>query len=81
MKKFTQVEESKRFLSDPTILKRYASFIIPLYLNGDLKCDKHLLDEYLELNKSVQHLKNYNVICDLEITAIKNIFSNPLTED
>ena len=80
MKKFTNITESKRFIADPTIIKRYASFIIPLYITGELNCPKNLLDEYFDLHRTNQTLKSYNVVCDLEIMAIKNIHSNPLTE-
>jgi len=79
MEKFTKVVESKRFIPDPSILKKYASFIIPLYLNGQLKCDEKLIDEYLELYKSANKYKNINNVTDLEIIAIKNIFDNPTT--
>ena len=79
MEKFTKVVESKRFMPDPSILKKYASFIIPLYLNGQLKCDVKLIDEYLELYKSTNKYKNVNTVTDLEIMAIKNIFDNPTT--
>ena len=80
MKKCSSLRESKRFIADPTIIKRYASFIIPLYITGELNCPKNLLDEYFDLHKSNQHFKSYNVVCDLEVMAIKNIHSNPLTE-
>ena len=79
MEKFTKVVESKRFIPDPSILKKYASYIIPLYLNGILKCDEKLIDEYLELYKSSNKYKNVNTVTDLEIMAIKNIFDNPTT--
>jgi hypothetical protein len=79
MEKFTKVVESKRFIPDPSILKKYASFIVPLYINGTLKCDEKLIDEYLELYKSPNKYKNVNTVTDLEIMAIKNIFDNPTT--
>jgi hypothetical protein len=79
MEKFTKVVESKRFIPDPSILKRYASYIIPLYLNGTLKCEEKLIDEYLELYKTSNKYKNSNTVTDLEIMAIKNIFDNPTT--
>lgn len=79
MEKFTRVIESKRFIPDPSILKKYASYIIPLYLNSSLKCDEKLIDEYLELYKSSNKYKNVNQVTDLEILAIKNIFDNPTT--
>ena len=80
MKKFSKIDEGKRFMVDPTIIKRYAAFIIPLYITGELTCPKNLLDEYLEIHKSNQVSKTSNVICDLEVMAIKNIHSSPLTE-
>lgn len=79
MEKFTKVVESKRFIPDPSILKKYASYIIPLYLNGILKCEEKLLDEYLDLYKVTNKYKNLNTVTDLEIMAIKNIFDNPTT--
>lgn len=79
MEKFTKVVESKRFIPDPSILKTYASFIIPLYLNGQLKCEEKLLDEYLDIYKSSNKYLNLNTVTDLEIMAIKNIFDNPTT--
>ena len=79
MQKFSKIDESKRFLPDPSLLKKYASFIIPLYLNGKIKCDESLLDEYLEMNKKSQKYQNSNVVCDLEIDSIKNILDNPTT--
>ena len=48
-------------------------------MNGTLKCDEKLLDEYLELYKSSNKYKNVNTVTDLEIMAIKNIFDNPTT--
>ena len=80
IKKFSQINESKKFMVDPAIIKKYASFIIPLYITGELTCPKNLLDEYLEMNKSSQAFKTSNVVCDLEIMAIKNIHSSPITE-
>ena len=79
MKKFSKIDESKRFLPDPSIIKRYASYIIPLYIHGELKCDDKILDEWLEMNKSKEKIKNNAMICDLEILAIKQIFDNPTT--
>jgi hypothetical protein len=79
MEKFTKVLESKRFIPDPSIIKKYASYIIPLYLNGILKCEDKLLDEYLELYKGGNRFKNANTVTDIEILAIKNIFENPTT--
>lgn len=79
MEKFTQVVEAKRFMPDPSVLKQYAAYILPLYLNGQLKCDAKLLDEYLELYKSQNRYKNVSVVCDLEIVAVKNVIDNPLS--
>jgi hypothetical protein len=79
MQKFSKIDEAKRFLPDPSLLKKYAAFIIPLYLNGKLKCDESLLDEYLDMNRKSQKYQNSNVVCDLEIDAIKNILDNPTT--
>jgi len=79
MEKFTKIEESKRFIPDPSILKKYASFIIPLYLTGELKCDEKYIDEWLDLYKSQNKWKNVNMVTDLELIAIKNIFDDPTT--
>lgn len=79
MEKFTRVVEAKKFMPDPSVLKKYASYITPLYVNGQLKCEEKLIDEYLELNKSANKYKNVSVVCDLEIMAVKNIFDNPLS--
>jgi hypothetical protein len=80
MKKFSQINEAKVFTPDPSIIKKYAARIIPLYITGDLVIkDTKLIDEWLEMCKSNQIHKNANIVCDLEITAIKNIFDNPLT--
>jgi hypothetical protein len=79
MEKFSKVTESKRFIPDPSILKKYASYIIPLYINGILKCEEKLLDEYLDMYKTSNKYRNLNQVCDLEIAAIKNIFDNPTT--
>ena len=82
MKKFTQLNEAKFFTPDPSIIKKYAARIIPLYITGELKTrDTKLVDEWLEMNKASESHKNENVICDLEIMAIKNIFDNPLTNN
>lgn len=81
MLKFTQINEGKNFIPDPSIIKKYASFIIPLYIQGELECDEKLIDEWLEMNKSKEKNKNKNLISDLEIKAIKNIFSNPMTSN
>ncbi len=79
MIKFSQINESKNFLADPSIIKKYASYIIPLYLQGELVCDEKLIDEWLEMNRSKEKEKMKNMVCDLEVKAIKNILSNPLT--
>ena len=79
MLKFSQINEAKNFFPDPSIIKKYASFIIPLYLTGELECDEKYITEWLEMNKAKERHKNKNIICDLEIIAIKNIFDNPLS--
>lgn len=79
MQKFSKIDESKRFIPDPSLLKIYASYIIPLYLNGNLKIDDSLVDEYLEMNKKSNRYTNSNIVCDLEIESIKNILDNPTT--
>lgn len=80
MEKFSAVLEGKKFLPNPELLKKYASFIIPLYLDRTLSCDKRLLDEYLEMSKTAQFDKNKSVISDLEILALKNLYPNPLSQ-
>jgi hypothetical protein len=79
MQKFSKIDEAKRFIPDPSLLKNYASFIIPLYINKILKIDESLVDEYLEMNKKTNKIQYSNVVCDLEIEAIKNIMENPTT--
>jgi len=79
MQKFTKIDESKRFIPDPSLLKKYSSFIIPLYINGNIKIEDSLLDEYLEMNKKSNRYQNSNVVCDLEIEAVKRILENPTT--
>lgn len=79
MQKFTKIDEAKKFIPDPSLLKRYAAFIMPLYINGTLKLDESLLDEYLEMFKKTNKYQNSNVVCDAEIEAIKNILENPTT--
>ena len=81
MEKFSDfIVEGKKFLPNPELLKKYASFIIPLYLDRTLPCDKRLIDEYLEMSKTTQFDKNKSVISDLEILALKNLYSNPLSQ-
>jgi hypothetical protein len=79
MLKFSQINEAKKFYPDPSVFKRYASFIIPLYIQGELKCEDRFLDEWLEMYKSREKDRNSNMICDLEVLAIKNLFDSPLT--
>jgi hypothetical protein len=80
MKKFSSINEAKYFTPDPSVLKKYAAFIIPLYITGKVKCDEVLLDEYLELYKKGVKVKNTNVICDLEIIAVKLVLQeNPMS--
>lgn len=76
MQKFT---ESVKFIPDPSIIKKYASYIIPLYLNRTIKCDLRLIDEYLEMFNSKNFIKNINMVSDLEILACKNIIDDPFT--
>jgi hypothetical protein len=77
MQKFT---ESVKFVPDPSIVKKYASYIIPLYLNRTLKCDVKLIDEYLDMYTSKNFTKNNNLISELEILACKNITDDPMTQ-
>ena len=79
MRKFSEVNERKVFITDPSIIKKYASFIIPLYITGEISCDRKMVDEYLEMNKTPQMEKSKNLVCDLEVLAVKNISDNPLT--
>jgi hypothetical protein len=79
MQKFTKMDEAKKFMPDPTLLKSYASFIVPLYITGHIKIEDSLLDEYLEMNKKSNRFQNSNVVCDLEIEAVKNVLDNPTT--
>lgn len=81
MIKFSKLNEGKTFFPDPSVIKKYASFIIPLYIQGELKCDEKLVDEWLEMNKSKEKSKWVNVISDLEILAVKNIISNPVSQN
>ena len=80
MEKFSLIVEGKKFLPNPELLKKYASFIIPLYLDRTLPCDKRFIDEYLEMSRTVQFDKNKSVISDLEILALKNLYPNPLSQ-
>jgi hypothetical protein len=79
MEKFSIINERKLFITDPSIIKKYASFIIPFYITGELICDRKLIDEYLEMNKTSQREKSANLICDLEVLAVKQILDSPLT--
>lgn len=81
MLKFSQINEGKKFYPDPSVIKRYASYIIPLYIQGELKCDDRLIDEWLEIHKSKEREKNEMMICDLEILAVKNIIDNPISQN
>jgi len=81
MKKFSKIYEGKMFIPDPSIIKKYAAYIIPVYLSGKLKYDDQFMDEYLELNKKSFKSKSSNVVCDLEIQAVKLVIQeNPMTE-
>ena len=73
------MDEAKKFMPDPTLLKSYASFIVPLYITGHIKIEDSLLDEYLEMNKKSNRFQNSKVVCDLEIEAVKNVLDNPTT--
>jgi hypothetical protein len=79
MQKFSKIDESKKFIPDPILLKKYASYLIPLYINGSLKSESSLIDEYLEMNRNTNKYSNSNYVCDLEINAIKNVLDNPTT--
>ena len=79
MKKFSTLNE-KYFLPDPSVIKMYASYIMPLYLNGRIKCDDRLLDEYLEMNKKANRLKSTNNVLEIEVMAIKLVLENPLNQ-
>ena len=80
MKKFSTMNEGKIFMPDPSVIKSYASYIIPLYLTGKIKCDEKLLDEYLEMNKRANRVKSPNVVLDIEILAVKAIIESPLSQ-
>ena len=80
MKKFSQVNEGKVFIADPSIIKSYAAYIIPLYLNGALKCDQKLIDEWLEANKSSNKARMANFLLDIELMAVKAVLENPTTQ-
>ena len=80
MKKFSEVNESKIFVADPSVIKKYAAFIIPLYMNGRIKCDERLIDEWLEANKKTNKFKSNNLLYDIEIMAVKLVVENPLTQ-
>jgi hypothetical protein len=80
MKKFSTINEAKYFTPDPSVIKKYAGFIIPLYIFGKLKYEDVLLDEYLELYKRQVKDKNMNVLCDLEVIAVRAVLQeNPMT--
>lgn len=80
MKKFSTMNEGKIFMPDPSIIKTYASYIVPLYLTGKIKCDEKLLDEYLEMNKRANRVKSPNVVLDIEIMAVKAVIESPLSQ-
>jgi hypothetical protein len=80
MRKFSQINEAKTFLPDPTLIKKYAARIIPYYVTGEIPLkDTKLIDEWLEMYKSKDFHKNENIVCDLEIMAVKLVIDNPLT--
>jgi hypothetical protein len=74
------MNEGKIFMPDPSIIKTYASYIVPLYLTGKIKCDEKLLDEYLEMNKRANRVKSPNVVLDIEIMAVKAVIESPLSQ-
>lgn len=80
MKKFSQVNEGKVFLADPSVIKKYASFIVPLYINGILKCDERLVEEWIDMNRKINKVKSLNLVLDIEVMAVKQVLDNPLTQ-
>ena len=80
MKKFSEIKESKYFLPDPSVIKIYASYIIPFYLTGKIKCDDRLIEEYLEMNRKVNKNKSPNIVLEIEVLAVKLVLENPLTQ-
>ena len=80
MKKFSEVNEGKIFLADPSVIKKYAGFIVPLYVTGILKCDERLVEEWLDMNKKANRVRGNNLILDIELLAIKQVLDNPLTQ-
>ena len=80
MRKFSQVNEGKVFLADPSVIKKYAGFIVPLFVGGILKCDEKLVDEWFEANSKSNRAKSSNLILDIEILAVKQVLENPLTQ-
>ena len=80
MKKFTEINEGKTFVVDPTIIKNYAAFIIPFYLTGRLKCENRLIDEWLEMHKNQNAAKFSSYVYDIEIMAVKAVLENPMTQ-
>ncbi len=80
MQKFSQIYEGKSFIPDPSIIKKYAAYIMPLYFTGKLRYDDQFMDEYLELNKKGVKNKSMNIVCDLEIQAVKAVIQeNPMS--
>jgi hypothetical protein len=80
MKKFSEVNEGKIFIADPSVIKKYAAYIIPLFLNGLVNCDERLLDEWLEMNKRANKHKLHNYVADIEVFAVKQVLENPMTQ-
>lgn len=81
MQKFSEINEGKVFITDPSIIKKYAAFVMPLYIIGKIKCDENLLDEYLDLYKKQVKSKNTNVVCDLEVAAVRLVIQeNPMNQ-
>ncbi len=80
MKKFTELNEGKIFISDPSVRKTYAAYIIPVYITGKVKCDSKLIEEWLAHNKPSNRTKGVNYLFDIEILAVKQILDNPTTQ-
>lgn len=80
MRKFSQVNEGKVFLADPSVIKKYAGFIVPLYVNGFIKCDERLVEEWVEANRKANRAKSSNTIFDIELMAVRLVIDNPLSQ-
>lgn len=80
MRKFSQVNEGKVFLADPSVIKKYAGFIVPLYLNGFIKCDERLVEEWVDANRKANRERSANTILDIELMAVRLVVDNPLSQ-